>query len=194
MRGGICLYSWMILGMLDFPSFLHSAESKQAWIIPSRDRGRLYQGGRFTKLNDRMAHYGIGWNGGRLYGALLFDAVNYDGTDGTYGTEVFAGSATDAALGIDHRTVFRLFTAIQRYDADGSCRTVAGTVAAVLALVHQTIFADDSCRSDFCAAFLCKVKEPYGIRGAHLGAAVAFRPAISMFIPHFGLHEVVQFR
>lgn len=53
-----------------------------------------------------------------------------DGTERTGGTEILAGSATNAALCIDNRNLHRFgIVGIGRYHEDSSRRAVAGTVA-----------------------------------------------------------------
>ena len=65
-----------------------------------------------------------------------------DGTEGARRTEVLAGTATDATLGVDNGYPHRmLVSGITGHHLDGSRRTMAGTIATIHPISQRyTIF------------------------------------------------------
>ena len=75
---------------------------------------------------------------------MSFMSFHIDGTEGAGRTEVLAGTATDATLGVDNGYLHRMLVGgITGHHLDGSRRTMAGAVAALHPVGQRnTVFPD----------------------------------------------------
>ena len=124
---------------------------------------------------------------------MLFMSLHVNGGKGSGRAEVFACSATDAALFVDdgyHDGPLAVFVA---YHLNGPGGTMTCAVAAVNALGGwQTVFAHPDGVTDLYARLLGFVYFDDGAGRTHFGTTGTLRTAVAVFVAHFRLHEAGQ--
>lgn len=118
-------------------------------------------------------------------------ALDINGTEGTGGTEVLAGTAADAFLGINHGNARRVLIAgLRRYHLYGAGGTMTGAVATfnTVGQYHAVLFYPYGVANLDCR-FLGRRYLENGAGRAYFGAFVTFRSAVASLIRHFRLHH-----
>ena len=125
---------------------------------------------------------------------MLFDALDEDCAEGTSRTHIFACSAAQTTLGVDHGNAWRILAAIL-LSYHLYCSVGAVTLAVV---AGDAIFVSDavvgyphSC-SYLCSALLLGHDGLYCSVGADVGTSGAGCAAESALERHFGLHEAID--
>ena len=123
-----------------------------------------------------------------------FMALNIDGGEGTGGTEMLAGTATDASALVDSGYVGRLVViGIAGHHLDGSRGTMAGTVATINAIgENQAVFLNPYGVADLRGCFQFLADGLDGTGRADLRTTVALRAAVAFFVAHGWHHQVHQ--
>ena len=130
-----------------------------------------------------------------------------DGGERTCRTEILAGSAAYALLGVDGRyhkvlAVIALLAAasvtvvpLERHHLYGSGRTMPCAVAALLAVPHRDTVVHHPLRmADLGRGLLGLVNRAYGTGGADLRAFRTLRTAVTPLVGHLRLHHAHQVR
>ena len=123
---------------------------------------------------------------------MLFVTFDVDGAEGTCRTQIFTGSAADAAGFVDGRDVGRLLVVrIAGNHFDGTHRTVACTVATLDTIVDgHTVLLDEHGVTYLCGSLVFGFDGQDGTSGANLRTTVALRATIAAFVRHRRHHQV----
>ena len=123
---------------------------------------------------------------------MLFVTFDVDGAEGTCRTQIFTGSAANAAGFVDCREVGRLLVVrIAGNHFDGTHRTVACTVATLDTIVDgHTVLLDEHGVTYLCGSLVFGFDGQDGTSGANLRTTVALGTAVTQFIAHGGHHQM----
>ena len=118
-------------------------------------------------------------------------SFHINGTEGTGRTEVFAGTATDAAFRVDGRKLERVgVLGVRRYHGDGTCGTMACTVTAFhLIGLHHAVAFDPYGVPYLDGRFLGQRSQMDGVCRTDLSTFCAFRATIAAFVRRERLHQ-----
>ena len=117
-----------------------------------------------------------------------------DGAEGTGRTEVLASTATDTTLGVDNGYLHRMLVgSITGHHLDGSCRTMAGTIATIHPISQgYAVFPHPNGMTDTGGRFLFTGNGTDGIRRTHIGTAGTLGTTVAPLIRCLGLHQPRQ--
>ena len=125
---------------------------------------------------------------------MLFDALDKDGTERTCMTNIFAGSAAQAAFGINHgyaRCIsVGIFFSYHLYCSVGAV-TFAVVACYPVFVCYAVVGYPYGC-AYLCRAFLFGSDGFYRAVGTYVGTGCACLTAKATFERHFGLHKSVD--